>query len=120
LREENNGVFIISEVIVCLEIVDNLIVVHIACHQIPFNEAFRVVYTCFALREITQTFESMCKMTEKREATFQTQIEHSLRMIESQSCALASTHDTHRNFSKFNTFYLLAMAMYPSWSNTPA
>jgi hypothetical protein len=41
-------------------------------------------------------------------------------MIESQSCALASTHDTHRNFSKFNTFYLLAMAMYPSWSNTPA
>lgn len=37
LREENYGVRVVTEVIVGFEIVDHLIVVHFACHNVPLD-----------------------------------------------------------------------------------
>jgi hypothetical protein len=37
LREENNGVLVIAEIFIFLEIVDDLVMIHFAGHQVPLD-----------------------------------------------------------------------------------
>jgi hypothetical protein len=38
LGEEDNGVLVVAEVVVDLEVVRNLLVIHLGGHEVPFDE----------------------------------------------------------------------------------
>lgn len=98
LREEYNGVFIISKVVVGLEVVHDLIVIHFAGHQVPFDQTTSVIDSCSVLGDVAETNESVGKVSEERESTLQAEVEHSFRMVESESSSLSSTHNADSNF----------------------
>lgn len=56
LREEDNGVLIVAKVVVVLEVGDYLFVVHFAGHEVPFDQAARIVYPRSVLYQIAQPF----------------------------------------------------------------
>ena len=98
LREEDNGLFIISEVVVGLEIVHNLIVIHLAGHQVPLDQAASVVHSGSVLGDVAEPDESVGEVSEEGESALQAEVEHSFRMVESEPSSLSATHDAHSHF----------------------
>lgn len=95
LREENNGVFIISEVIVGLEVVHDLVVVHLAGHQVPFDQTTSVVHSGSVLSDVAEADESVGEVSKERESTLQAEVVHSFRMVKSEPSSLSSTHNAN-------------------------
>ena len=54
LGEEDDGVLIVSEVVVVFEVCDDLFVVHLAGHEVPFDEAARIVHAGFVFYQIAE------------------------------------------------------------------
>ena len=54
MGEEDDGVLVVSEVVVVFEVCDDLFVVHLAGHEVPFDEAARIVHACFVFYQIAE------------------------------------------------------------------
>lgn len=54
MGEEDDGVLVVSEVVVVFEVSDDLFVVHLAGHEVPFDEAARIVHACFMFYQIAE------------------------------------------------------------------
>lgn len=55
LREEYYRFLVISEIVILLEVANNLVMIHLTSHKIPFDEAACVVDSCAVLDQITQS-----------------------------------------------------------------
>jgi hypothetical protein len=100
LREEDDGVLVVPEVVVVLEVADDLLVVHLAGHQVPFNEALRVVHPSTVLGNVAQPLQSVREVPEQSQAALQSEVEHALGVVEPEPRALSAAHDANRNFSE--------------------
>lgn len=63
LWEEDNRIFIIPEVVIGAEVVDNLLMVHLTRHQVPFNE--RTLFSSTLAHDLVQSGQSVGKESEE-------------------------------------------------------
>lgn len=99
MREEDDSLLIISEVVVCLEVVHDLVVVHLTSHQIPLDQTASIVYSGSVFGDVTESDESVGEVSEERKSALQAQVKHAFRMVEPKSSSLSATHNAHSNFS---------------------
>ncbi len=100
LREKDNSIFIIPKVIIGLEVINDLIMVHLACHQIPFDKAPCIVDSSSVFGNLAEANQTIGKVSKQSESTFQSKVIHTFRMIEPESCSLSSTHNAYSYLSR--------------------
>ena len=66
MREEDDGVLVVAEVFVLLEVTDDLLMVHLAGHEVPLDESASLVVALAG--QLIQPGQTMSKEPEESES----------------------------------------------------
>ena len=91
MREENDGFFIITEVIVLFEVILDFLMIHFTCHEIPLNEGALLVELLAG--QFIEPGKAVGEESKEGQAAFKFKIVHSFGVIKAKSGALSTTHD---------------------------